>query len=147
MCKLLISKTLIGRRASTRKRTISKERRQSLLFEDQMATYCYVEVVEGFTPSSKSTAVLDGETAATGDQVVTSGQVSGDGHQVELGNTGNTGHTPVSPHWTLTNETPSFIIRVPNESIVRLFSFLVRSKLLSQVVPKTLWCNLREVRL
>ena len=95
-----------------------------------MATYCYVEVVEGFTPSSKSTAVLDAETGTSsgGDQVTPSGQVSGD--QAEQA--GNTGHTPVSPHWTLTNEKPSFIIRVPNESIVRLFSFLVSRELYFQ---------------
>ena len=76
-----------------------------------MATYCYVEVAAGFIPATKSTAVLseDNSVSPVETKLPSSGSVD----------------MPVSPHWNLTNVTPSFIIRVPNESIIRMFSFLV----------------------
>ena len=87
-----------------------------MLFEDQMATYCYVEIEPGFSPSSKSSAGLHSEGSFSHSPA----------GPAEIQPAGAECATPASPYWTLTNETSAFIIRVPNESIVRLFSFLVR---------------------
>ena len=102
-----------GRRSSSRRRTLSKERRQSLLFEDQMATYCFVEIVEGFCPSSKSSAGLEPSPSLPPPS------------PKALSSSGSLDRPAMSPHWTMNTSSPAFIIRVPNESIVRLFSFLV----------------------
>ena len=106
-----------GRRSSSRRRTLSKERRQSLLFEDQMATYCFVEIAEGFCPSSKSSAGLEPAPELPPPS------------PKALSSSGSMDKPVSSPHWTMTNSSPAFVIRVPNESIVRLFSFLVSSPL------------------
>ena len=99
-----LTASLSGRRAS-RKRTISKERRPSLLFEDQMATYFYVEMAECYTPPTKSKAKLPSQVS-----------VSPDCASQEI---------PASSPWSLSTDKTAFIIRVPNESIIRLFSLLV----------------------
>ena len=123
----LSSDPCAGRRPS-RKRTLSKERRQSLLFEDQMATYCYVEVAEDFTPASKSSAGLGDEAGAgqaaslsPGPSKLPSSNSLDCPAQPSPGSAASS-----SPHWSLATTKPTFIIRVPNESIIRLFSFLVR---------------------
>ena len=87
-----------------------------------MATYCYVEVMEGYIPSTKSTAVLQ-EDCSVG---------SVQSSQSRLSSSNSVEAAPVSPHWNLTNTTPSFIIRVPNESIIKLFSFLVSLSQMSE---------------
>ena len=89
-----------------------------MLFEDQMATYCYVEIEPGFSPSSKSSAGLHSEGSFSHSPAGPA--------EIQPAGAGAECATPASPYWTLTNETSAFIIRVPNESIVRLFSFLVR---------------------
>ena len=83
------------------------------MFEDQMATYCFVEIAEGFCPSSKSSAGLE----LAPELPPPSPKALSSSDSVDK---------PVSsPYWTMTNSSPAFVIRVPNESIVRLFSFLV----------------------
>ena len=117
-----------GRRPS-RKRTLSKERRQSLLFEDQMATYCYVEVAEDFTPASKSSAGLGDEAGAGQTASLSPGPSklpSSNSLDCPAAGPSPSSAASSSPHWSLATTKPTFMIRVPNESIIRLFSFLVR---------------------
>ena len=87
------------------------------MFEDQMATYCFVEIAEGFCPSSKSSAGLEPAPELPPPS------------PKALSSSGSMDKPVSSPHWTMTNSSPAFVIRVPNESIVRLFSFLVSSPL------------------
>ena len=104
LCSPGLTASLSGRRAS-RKRTISKERRPSLLFEDQMATYFYVEMAECYSPPTKSKAKLPSQVSVSPDCA--------------------SQESPASAPWSLSTDKTAFIMRVPNESIIRLFSLLV----------------------
>ena len=78
-----------------------------------MATYCFVEIAESFCPSSKSSAGLEPAPELP------------PASPKALSSSGSLDKPATSPHWTMTTSSPAFVIRVPNESIVRLFSFLV----------------------
>jgi len=102
-----------GRRCS-RKRTFSKERRTSLLFEDTMATYFYIELAETSTVATKSPAAMTLSSSLSPSDCITA---SPDTHHTNK----------LQKSWSFSNTTPAFIIRVPNESVIRLFSLLIRN--------------------
>ena len=70
-----------------------------------MATYFYVEMAECYTPPTKSKAKLPSQISVSPDCA--------------------SQESPASPHWSLNTDKTAFIMRVPNESIIRLFSLLV----------------------
>ena len=72
-----------------------------------MATYFYVEMAECYTPPTKSKAKLPSQVSVSPDCA--------------------SQESPASPHWSLSTDKTAFIMRVPNESIIRLFSLLVSS--------------------
>lgn len=90
-----------------------------------MATYCYVEVAEDFTPASKSSAGL-GEGQAASLSPGPSKLPSSNSLDCPAAGPSPSSAASSSPHWSLATTKPTFMIRVPNESIIRLFSFLVR---------------------
>ena len=96
-----------------------------------MATYCYVEVAEDFTPASKSSAGLGDEAGAGAGQASSlspgpSKLPSSNSLDCPAAGPSPSSAASSSPHWSLATTKPTFMIRVPNESIIRLFSFLVR---------------------
>ena len=70
-----------------------------------MATYFYVEMAECYTPPTKSKAKLPSQVSVSPDC----------GSQ----------EAPASPPWSLSTDKTAFVMRVPNDSIIRLFSLLV----------------------
>ena len=92
-----------------------KERRKSFLFDDTMATYFYFELADTSTAATKSPAALTLSSSLSPSDCFTAGPEH---------------HNPAKLQKSLSfsNTSPAFIIRVPNESVVRLFSLLVSSK-------------------
>jgi len=102
-----------GRRCS-RKRTLSKERRPSLLYDDTMATYFYFELADTSSAVAKSPAAFTLSSSLSPSDCFTAG-------------TENHKPAKLQKSWSFSNTSPAFIIRVPNESVVRLFSLLIRN--------------------
>ncbi|XP_023336378.1 uncharacterized protein LOC111707503 [Eurytemora carolleeae] len=80
----------LGRKRS-RKRTISKDRRQSLHYEDTMATYLLIQLSKNCEISEEVCKLKEDK--------------------------------PIN----LSSETPEFLLRIPNEVVVRLFGMLSRN--------------------
>ena len=73
-----------------------------------MATYFYVEMAEGYVPTTKSRASLPSQLSISPSDCASQ---------------------DLSPsQWSLSTENTAFMMRVPNESIIRLFSLLVTIK-------------------
>jgi len=102
-----------SRKRSSGRRSLSRERRPSLLFEDSMATYVYVEL----DPSAAPTKITSSVSPSTTELCPSGGGSSAGSSGEEL--------VKKSGSFGLQSQ-PAFLARVPNETVVRLFSLLMR---------------------
>jgi len=109
-----------SRKRSSGRRSLSRERRPSLLFEDSMATYVYVELDPSAAPSNKITSSV----SPSATELCPSGHGSSAGSSGEPRSCGEE-LIKKSGSFSLQNQ-PAFLARVPNETVVRLFSLLMR---------------------
>ena len=128
----------------SRRRTISKERRRSLLFDDSMATYLYVELDPDSLPPAVAAAsekARSGRSPSKGSGGEGSGGSGGSRamskspsssrHSASSSDDIATFAPPaaavcISSQQTFKTAAPAFIVRVPNEVVVKLFSLLIR---------------------
>ena len=85
-----------------------------------MATYFYVELAEGYVPSTKSRASLPSQLSISPSDCLSQ-------------------DLPPSQLWSLTTDNTAFVMRVPNESIIRLFSLLVTIAMIERGNEITHW--------
>jgi len=109
-----------SRKRSSGRRSLSRERRPSLLFEDSMATYVYVELDPSVAPNKITSSVSPSAT-----ELCPSGHGSSAGSSGELPRSCGEELIKKSGSFSLQSQ-PAFLARVPNETVVRLFSLLMR---------------------